>query len=91
MTWFSEKRIELEAKKNNLLGKIELLDEIEEEFKRKIKKEMEISNEIDESGNIWINSSSLLEELDLEEWDLKKGSKLMDKGLNTGKIGELRQ
>ena len=38
MAYFSDKRMELEKLKSNTIGKLEILDEIENDFKRIIEK-----------------------------------------------------
>jgi hypothetical protein len=91
--YFSDKRLLLEKEKNRVLGKLELLDEIEIDFKKAIQNQINISNNYDGYGNVWINSFALLEHLGLEEWDMKRNGKIVDgipeinkinnKGVNT--------
>lgn len=102
--YFSDKRIKLEALKNHTLGKLELLEEVEKDFKKGIEHLIKISKEVDGSGNVWINSNALLEELGLEEWNSRLQKDLVNrieeiKEINkdeestdkTGKSGEDRK
>ena len=45
MAYFSDKRLQLEKLKSNTIGKLEILDEIENDFKRIIEKRIMESKE----------------------------------------------
>ncbi len=77
MAYFSDKRMELEKLKSNTIGKLEILDEIENDFKRIIEKKIIDSKEYDGAGDVWVNAFDLLEALDLEEWNLKRNQKIV--------------
>lgn len=78
MGYFSDKRTLLEAEKNKVNGKLEILEEVEQDFKKVIQKSITNSNEYDGVGDVWINAFALLEDLDLEEWNLKRNEKIVD-------------
>ena len=93
MGYFSDKRVLLEAEKNQVNGKLEMLEEVEQDFKKKIEKSILNSKEFDGTGGVWINAFSLLDDLGLEEWNLQRNEKIVSgldeiKELNDDKRGK---
>lgn len=78
MGYSSDKMLSLRAESNKIKGKIELLEEMECRFKKVIEKHIAESNEYDGAGDVWVNAFALLEDLDLEEWNLKRNQKIVE-------------
>lgn len=67
--FISGKREELQELRDKARYQLELLDEIETKFRKTIETHIRNSDEFDGTGNVWINSFALLEDLELSEWN----------------------
>ena len=86
--YFSDEMVEIKSKRDKMIGNIEQLEIFQERFKKIIENEIKHSTEIDGTGNVWINSFSLLEALGLSDWNIKRNEKISESGDLINKFNE---